>query len=102
MFSSGATFLRICSRKLSLSWFICSMVSDATVRRSWPKMISLAISSICDWLSLRSLSAAAFMISGSVLTPTVKVEGTFMRMFCMESAFCRGMLMVMGVRLMKA
>ena len=40
------------------------------------------------------------MIAGLVLTPTVKVLGTFTRMFCMDSAFCSGMLMVMGVRLM--
>ena len=39
------------------------------------------------------------MIAGSVLMPTVKVLGTLMRMFCSDSAFCSGMLMVMGVRL---
>ena len=36
---------------------------------------------------------------GSVLTPTVNVLGTLMRMFWSESAFCSGMEMVSGVRL---
>jgi hypothetical protein len=32
-----------------------------------------------------------------VLTPTVKVLGTLIRMFCSESAFCSGMPIVIGV-----
>ena len=100
LFSSGSTFLRMDSRKLSRSWLICSMVSEATVRRSWPKMISLAMSSISLRREASSRSAALFMIAGSVLMPTVKVLGTLMRMFCSDRAFCSGMLMVIGVRLM--
>ena len=41
LLSSGSTLARIAVRKLSRSWLICSMRSEATVRRSWPKMISL-------------------------------------------------------------
>ncbi len=100
LFSSGSTFLRMDSRKLSRSWLICSIVSDATVRRSWPKMISLAMSSMRWGGRFRSRSAALFMMFLSTLMPTVKVLGTLMRMFWSESAFWSGMLMVIGVRLM--
>ena len=34
LLSSGATLRRIASRNFSRSWLICSMVSEATVRRS--------------------------------------------------------------------
>ena len=98
LLSSGSTFLRISARKLSRSWLICSIVSEATVRRSWPKMISLAMPSIASARRPRSRSAAFTITAGSVETPTVKVDGTLMRMFWNESAFCRGMLIVIGVR----
>ena len=45
----------------------------------------------------------AFIITpGSVETPTVNVEGTLMRMFWNESAFCSGIEIVIGVRPMYA
>jgi hypothetical protein len=63
-------------------------------------MISFAISSMAVCCRWRILSAALLMISGTVLTPTVNVLGTLMRIFCRDNAFSRGILMVMGVRLM--
>ena len=65
-------------------------------------MISLAMSSIASERRPRRRSAALTMTAGSVETPTVKVEGTLMRMFWKESAPCSGMLIVIGVRLMYA
>jgi hypothetical protein len=88
---------RIAVRKLSRSWLICSIVSDATVSRSWPKTISLAISSMSACSSRSSRSAALFMIAGLVLMPTVNVLGTLTRMFCMESAPWSGIAIVIGV-----
>jgi hypothetical protein len=75
------------------------MVSDATVRRSCPKMISFAMASICGGGRLSNRSAALVMIPGSVLTPTVNVLGTLIRMFCSDRAFCRSIWIVIGVRL---
>ena len=98
LLSSGSTFLRISTRKLSRSWLICSIVRDATVRRSWPKMISLAMSSMSRALRPSRRSAAFIITPGSVETPTVNVEGTLMRMFWNESAFCSGIEIVIGVR----
>jgi hypothetical protein len=100
LLSSGATLRRIASRNFSRSWLICSMVSDATVRRSWPKMISRAMLSTSSSLRLSRRSAALFMIVSSVLMPTVKVLGTFTRMFCSDSALVSGIGIVSGVRLM--
>ena len=37
---------------------------------------------------------------GSVDMPTVKIEGTSIRIFCLDSAFLRSTLMEMGVRSM--
>ena len=38
------------------------------------------------------------MIEGSVLTPMVKVEGTLMRIFCIDRAFFKSILIVIGVK----
>ena len=38
------------------------------------------------------------IIPGSVEIPTVKREGTSIRIFCLESAFFKSTLMEMGVR----
>ena len=57
------------------------------------------MSSIAGGESPSRRSAAFIMIAGSVLMPTVNVLGTLMRMFWKESAPCRGMLIVIGVRL---
>ena len=98
LLSSGSTFLRMESRNFSRSVLICSIVSEATVRRSWPKMISRAISSISRGVRPSKRSAALFMIASRVLTPMVNVLGTLMRMFCIDRAFSKGMPMVIGVR----
>ena len=97
LFNSASTLVLMRSRKASLSWLICSIVSVATVSLSCPKMISFAISSTWSRLSSSNLSAAELMIRGSVETPMVNVLGTFILMFCCESAFLMSMFIVMGV-----
>jgi hypothetical protein len=76
------------------------MVSEATVRRSWPKMISRAMLSTSSCGRFNRRSAALFMMASSVLTPTVNVLGTLTRMFCCDNALVSGIGMVSGVRLM--
>ena len=63
-------------------------------------MISRAMLSTASWSRLSRRSAALFMMASSVLTPTVNVLGTLMRMFCSDSALVSGMGIVSGVRLM--
>ena len=48
---------------------------------------------------LGSHDLAALGRAADAVTPTVKVLGTLMRIFCRESAFLRSMLIVRGVRL---
>ena len=55
-------------RNRSRSWLISSMRSEATVRRSWPMMISVAIDSIPLWSRSSNRTAALFMISGVMPT----------------------------------
>ena len=50
---------------------------------------------------MRSRSAAFCMMPGSVEMPTVKMDGTSMRMFCLESVFFRSTEIASGVRSMK-
>ena len=61
-------------------------------------MISVAVDSMVSRDMPRRRMAALFMASGVKLMAIVKALGTFTRMFCSESAFRRGMLMVMGVK----
>ena len=61
-------------------------------------MISLARSEICLSCKPKSLSAAFCIMAGSVETPTVKMEGTSIRIFCFESALFRSMEMERGVK----
>ena len=77
---------------------ICSMVIEATVRRSWPRMISSAIFSMSSIFRPSSLCAAFCMILSWMLMPMVKVLGTLILMFWRDSASFRSMLMVIGVR----
>ncbi len=93
-----STFNETSRKKASLSELIASIERDATVRRSWPKIISLAISSICGWFNPSKRSAAFDIIDGSVDTPIVNVEGTVTRMFCDESACSRLIRIVIGFR----
>ena len=73
-------------RKVSRSELICSIVMEAMTRRSCPKMMSFARSAISSW-EIPSRRFAAFPISElSVLTPTVKTDGTLIRIFCLHSA----------------
>ena len=102
LFSSALTLSWMCLRNSSLSWLICSMVIEATVRRSCPKMISSAVSSMSTGFRPNRRSAALAMILGSVETPMVKVLGTWMRMFCWDSAFLRSILIVIGFSERKA
>ena len=46
-------------------------------------------------------SAALPMISGSVETPTVKTDGTLIRMFCLHNALSRLTVICNGLREMK-
>ena len=96
--SSVSTLRLTATRNLSRSVFISSMSMVAITSRSWPKIMSLASS--CISFSLRpSRRSAAFCITpSSTEMPTVKREGTSMRMFCRESAFFRSTCIDIGVR----
>ena len=61
-------------------------------------MMSLARSEMFCKVSPSRRSAAFCMIAESVEMPTVKMQGTSMRMFCLESALLRSTLMDRGVR----
>ena len=65
-------------------------------------MMSRARSLICVILSIPRRSAAFCIMAGSVEMPTVKIEGTSMRMFCFERAFFKSTEMDRGVRSIKA
>jgi len=85
---------------LSRSVLISSISIVAMIRRSWPKMMSLANSWISGSFSPSRRSAAFCMMPDSVEMPTVKREGTSTRMFCLDSAFLRSTMIEMGVRSM--
>ena len=74
------------------------MFMVAMTRRNWPKMMSLASSWISFILRLRRRSAAFSITVGSVEMPTVKMDGTSMRMFCRERALFKSTEMDSGVR----
>ena len=80
----------------SRSLLISSMVSVAITRRSWPRMMSCAWSRTWVLLRLSRRSAALFMSTGSVDTPTVKVDGTLTRMLFRLSAPVSGISITMG------
>ena len=82
--------------KVSRSLLISSISIWATTRRNWPKMISLASSSMSGWLIPRRRMAAVFIIAGSVSSATVKVLGTLMRMLLAASAPRRSTFNCMG------
>ena len=61
-------------------------------------MMSRAKSEICVSVSILSRSAAFCMIEGSVAMPTVKMLGTSIRIFCLESALLRSTAIESGVK----
>ncbi len=96
--SSTSTPFMMFSTNLSRLAMISSMDIVAMTTRVWPKMMSSVIF-FTSWVGMpRRRSAAFSMIPGWVEMPTVKVEGTLMRMFCWERAPWRSISMVMGTR----
>ena len=70
----------------------------AMMSLSCPKMMSLASSWISVSFMPSSRSAAFCITPGSTDTPTVKRDGTSIRMFCLDSAFFKSTGMEIGVK----